>query len=83
MAASCDLPIFGKGKGLIVVGHCALPEGHMGQCAMLVETKKQEGDSSDDEQKEFDFTELYDKWRPIRDIGDGGEAPLFPIDDED
>ena len=83
MAVSCDLPIFGKGKGLVVIGHCALSPGHTGQCAMMVETKKQDDNTSDDEQKEFDFTDLYENWRPIRDIGDGSETTIiFPTNDE-
>ena len=78
MATSCDRPIFGKGKGLVAIGHCALHVSHAGQCAMQVETKKQR---DGDKQGEIDFSDLYDNWRPIRDIGNG-EGPLFSIEDE-
>lgn len=65
----CDDPIFGR--RLVVLGRCGLPKGHLGKCAINVETRPETKQEELNLDLDLDLDELHDPcdmWKPGRDI---------------
>ncbi len=72
----CGRPIFPRRGALIPEGHCTLPHGHIGACAIGSHDRK----AWRTETHELDV-DLTEAWKPIRDLPDG-ELPPGLIGDE-
>ena len=68
---TCNQPVWKKGKGLILDGHCGLKRGHDGKCMLHVETKRPVRRSGG-KQLDLDISDPYDEWKLNKDLPTSG-----------